>query len=89
MEESSPRQAIITWLDTAHYPGWYGSRDEIPKRPIGMESVGWMICQDDDVVVLAMTYSEFKMGDLLVIPKRCVKSIEILETAKYQGVSFP
>jgi len=73
-----PQIALVTWLDTAQYSGWFGSRDDIPTAPLKMESVGWLIERNKAVIVLAMTAGEFKRGDFLVIPAGCVQSVDLL-----------
>lgn len=73
-----PQIAIVTWLDTSHYPGWFGSQDTLPDKPLKMETVGWLIQQTKAVVILAMTVSEFKVGEFLVIPIGCVQSVNVM-----------
>lgn len=73
-----PQIALVTWLDTAQYAGWYGSRDDVPDEPLKMKTVGWLIERNKKVIVLAMTAGEFRMGDFLVIPASCVQAVDLL-----------
>lgn len=75
---TSPMPALITWLDTTNYEGWFGDSDEVPMEPLKMETLGWLIKQNKSVVVVAMTASKYKFGELLVIPASCVQSITTL-----------
>lgn len=74
----SPEVVLVTWLDTTNYEGWFGSEDELPAEPLKMQTLGWLVHKDDAVVVVAMTASELKMGELLVIPAGCICSIDTL-----------
>lgn len=65
----------VKWVDTAAYPGWIGSRDTMPNKPLEVDSVGWMAERSDESIVLAMSASEYKIGDLLVIPTRNILNV--------------
>lgn len=69
-------QVRVVWYDTARYEGWFKSLDDIPVKPTKMESTGWEIHNDENVVVLAVTISQHNISDLLVIPKRCIEEID-------------
>lgn len=74
--------ACVTWLDTAAYPGWHGSQDAAPIGPMEVKSLGWLISQDSISVVLAMSSSLYKIGDLLVIPTQSIIAVDILPSKK-------
>ncbi len=69
---------LVTWLDAASYhkDGWFGSQDELPDEPLTVESVGWLVRQTEEVVIIARTASEFKIEGILVIPSSLVVSIQ-------------
>ncbi len=70
--------AVVTWSDTTHIPGWH-NEDEIEKEPMKMETAGWLVSDNDESVVMAMTVGKFKIGDYLIIPKLCVISVNVIE----------
>jgi hypothetical protein len=73
-----PVAALVTWLDASMLSGWFGSRDEIIVEPLKMKTLGWLIHRDKNIVVLAMTFGEYKSGELLIIPAGCVQEINLL-----------
>lgn len=79
---SSPQAALVTWIDTSLLSGWFDSGDEIEPTPLKMQTLGWLIHKDKKAIILAMTASEYKFGELLIIPAGCVKSVAILPPDK-------
>ena len=75
---SNPQAALVTWIDTSLLSGWFDSQDEIDPQPLKMETLGWLIYQDKKIVILAMTASEYKFGELLIIPAGCIQSVDML-----------
>ncbi len=76
-ELTEPFEAVlITWFDAASYEdGWYGSQDELPDKPLIVETLGWLVKKNDDVVIISRTVSKFKLESILVIPSSLIISI--------------
>jgi hypothetical protein len=81
-EITNPKATLVTWLDTSLLSGWFDSHDELTLEPLKMETLGWIIFQDEKVIVLAMSASEYKFGELLIIPTGCVQSVDMLPPKK-------
>lgn len=66
----------VLWHDTAARAGWF-TVEEIEavekEPPCLVESVGWLISETDDVVILAQSKMRTLAGELLVIPKAVIK----------------
>lgn len=65
------KMVLVTWGDTEHMGGWHDKLellDYVEKPCITMKSVGWLIYNGYDHVVLAMTCGENNSGELLKIP---------------------
>lgn len=70
--------ALVTWLDSVHHQGWFDGDDELPIKPMRIESLGLLVFKDEHVVVLAMSAGKHTLGELLVIPSCCVVSVDYL-----------
>jgi hypothetical protein len=46
---------VIEWLDHYHFPGWNRERPQDPLQPVRLVTVGWIVEEDKDVVLLAET----------------------------------
>lgn len=75
---ASPTAALVTWLDASLLSGWFDSQDDIEPEPLRMQTLGWLIHQDKKVVILAMSASKYKYGELLIIPAGCVQTVDLL-----------
>ncbi len=71
IKEYKPVQ--ITWIDTVARPGWHNLREisefGLDTSPYYVQSLGWLVHEDDDNVLLAMSASVYKAAELLRIPK--------------------
>ena len=65
----------VHWTDTHSYPGWHKQHQlealYTELAPV-MQSMGWLVHEDDKHVVLAQTVGEFAMADLLKIPRSLI-----------------
>lgn len=69
------RVVRVHWNDTATYSGWT-SLDEIKAivedKPVMIETVGWLIHQDEDQILVASSVSKFKASEIIRIPSSCI-----------------
>lgn len=70
---------FVEWLDSHYRPGW--TTDEPVSDPLVCKSVGWLIQQTKDALVLSANVTSEKQqqrcGDM-TIPRRCVKRVKTL-----------
>lgn len=80
----TPRKIVaVTWDDIVTRADWVGDRETVIEemKPMRCVSIGFLIVDNDEIVLLADTVSKDKeFSGLTVIPKPVVK--EIIEVAK-------
>jgi len=69
----------INWNDTNTYNSWVPNtyRDYVAK----CESVGWLVCEDDDSVILTSLICKADINMRQVIPKGSITRRTVLETS--------
>lgn len=75
------RECRVKWQDTAHIAGWHNDtelKDVIADGLLEMESLGWLVYQDERFILLAMSVCNRKAGDLLKIPRACMLDMHVL-----------
>ena len=77
----------VTWLDSASQSGWHSLRRATAMRPAVIESVGYLIKDTEDYLILASTIdikgkAHTPYNDISIIPKKSFVKNEILKTAK-------
>jgi heme-degrading monooxygenase HmoA len=69
---------MVVWRDTEAMTGWQ-KFDEIKaftSNPNSiMKTVGWLVYQDDNHVVVAQTCGEYAVAELTKIPVGCIEDI--------------
>jgi hypothetical protein len=67
----------IVWNDHCSYsnPSWKDGQDLVDLTPTEIDSVGWVIAEDKDRLVMAahMSGSGMATGEMCII-KKCIKS---------------
>jgi hypothetical protein len=79
--------ARVEWVDAAsHEVGWRGYEEVLEDSdPVVCTSVGFIVLDREDVVVLALSCSPdsdgrvYKVGEVLQIPRECVRDVRPLE----------
>lgn len=61
----------IHWLDSNGTPGWK-ARGDVKPEGYPVESVGWLLRETDEAVLLAMSVGSTKAADFLCIVKSCI-----------------
>jgi hypothetical protein len=81
MMPKRPRPALVRWTDACDAaPEWTASAKVAASRPVACQSVGFLLAEDDERVVLATSISED--GDAangIVIPTSCVTEVRYLD----------
>ena len=76
-----PRPALVKWLDACDAaPEWTDAHKVAASRPVACQSVGFLLTEDDDRVVLTTSVTED--GDAangIVIPTSCVVELVYLD----------
>lgn len=76
-----PRPALVTWTDACDAPTEWASVAKLAtSKPVTCRSVGFLLAEDDERVVLATSLSDD--GDAangIVIPTSCVNEVEFLD----------
>ncbi|MCP4990856.1 MAG: hypothetical protein GY928_33890 [Colwellia sp.] len=72
------RIARVVWLDTTACAGWFGCHEELPEGPLKMETLGYLIEDNDNRVIVARTVGQYKAEGLLIIPKGCVVEVRMM-----------
>jgi len=78
----SLRPVYIRWRDTSSHPGWYDRAEylEAARAPVMlMHTVGWLILENDECIVIAQSISEDKAGELLKIPREAIRHQEAIQ----------
>ena len=74
--------AQLKWLDSCG-PRRYWQDEEDMKRyfPLRCLSVGIVVKMDDESVVIAQSYGDDEVGNVMAIPVACITSIKVLSKA--------
>jgi hypothetical protein len=82
-EDSTQPQGAWTWLEQ-----W-----DVPARVVRCRSVGWLVCDSEDVKVLAPNLgecgSEYQVSGVIRIPARSIVKIVRLPDADYALALLP
>ncbi len=67
---------LVRWVDSCGQPGWQSAIDIIDK-PLTCQSVGFLVREDNESIVLALSRSDPSesskpYGDMILIPSQCV-----------------
>ena len=77
------RLVVVEWIDASSFDGWrpQGSMLTAVQGGLGCRSVGWILYESEDRLVLVPNLSEVgSVGDAMVIPKVAV--IEVIDLAE-------
>jgi hypothetical protein len=69
----------VHWIDASFRSGWHDT-DSINnvadnEADAMVESVGWLIKDEPDCIVLALSVTKYRAGDLLRIPRAYIKEM--------------
>jgi len=72
---------IVRWDDIQSHDGAWVDMEEIPEyTPVTVETVGWVITDDEKYITLVSTLSDDQTfaGSVCSIPKGCIQSVRNL-----------
>lgn len=66
--------ARVHWLDASLVAGWHNSDqiDDIASEIVQIESVGWLVKDEPEYVMLAMSVGKYRAAELLRIPRKYI-----------------
>ena len=72
-----PRLVALIWEDIAPHDGSWVERTSVKPQPAIMESVGWLILDDNKYVILAqdLDFKDDMVAGLATYPRGCVQSL--------------
>jgi len=76
------RRVKATWRDAQSFAEWLNPDDAKKYKPAINYSEGYVLTDNDDVLILYMTYNDTDIGDTCVIPKENVVNICELKNIK-------
>ena len=70
---------IVDWVDSAmDFAGWQSVEEAGKLYPPECQTVGWVVKDTEDKIVLAMSHSEVTVGGKFTINKICITNTKIL-----------
>ena len=76
------RRVKATWRDAQSFAEWLDPLEAKKLKPAINYSEGYVLKDDDDTLILYMTYNDTDIGDTCVIPKENVVNICELKNIK-------
>jgi len=70
----------VDWVDSCNWRGWRDKKEAIGFTPSTCVSGGILTKTKRGSIGVAHSISEESIGDTVVIPRKCIKGIEILTT---------
>lgn len=70
---------IVTWVDAATDNGWTDTDEAHDFVPPECMTVGYLVADKPDHLVLAQTHGGNEMGNRWVIPRGMIKAVRTLE----------
>lgn len=70
---------LVVWIDAATEAGWTDTEDAHDFVPPECQTLGYLIADKPDHVVLAQTHGGNEMGNRWTIPRGMVKAMKVLE----------
>lgn len=64
----------VTWVDASMGGGWH-TYDEIDSEPALTITVGWLVKEDENTLVLASSWGYGQLGNLTYIPRGMIKKV--------------
>jgi hypothetical protein len=82
-----PKLVQIVWEDIAPHEGSWLPRATIKPQPAVMESVGWLLRNDPDYVILAQDYDhkDNMVAGVTTYPQGCVRTVTEIGVSDGEG----
>ncbi len=66
----------VKWIDSRMDDCWQGAEEAKGFNPELACSVGFLLCEDEEKVVLVQTFGKDNVQGLIAIPKVCIKDMK-------------
>ena len=78
------RLVLVEWVDSCSFVGslWIGKDNVEGLDPHSCKSVGWIVKEDDECIVLAASLSDHEYSGNMCIPKVCITKMIDLNAPK-------
>jgi hypothetical protein len=70
---------IVTWIDAATESGWTDTDEAHDFVPPECQTMGYLVADKPDYIVLAQSYGGNEMGNRWTIPRGMVTAMRVLE----------
>ena len=74
---STLKAIAVEWNDITEQSGWHSQDEHKDMRPLYCFSVGFLVDETDDYIVMSDTYGigqdENRWGTVTIIPKGCIR----------------
>ena len=71
---------IVDWTDSnMTFSGWETIEHACGLEPSECQTGGWIVLENDNKIILAMSHSEQTVGGLFTIEKKCISNIQIIK----------
>lgn len=70
---------LISWEDIVMVSGWLSDENAQDMKPASCKTIGWFVNDDKNNIRLTGTVSEDGDKDIVVIPKGCVRKVQIIK----------
>jgi hypothetical protein len=82
------RVAVVRWIDPHSVDEWT-TIEEIDQTPCVVESIGILLKENDSVIVLTLNKSDDTASCTMIIPKRCIIYLTVLDQNINELGEFP
>lgn len=81
MARRKPSHVRLVWKDIAAHDGTWVERKRVKPEPAIMESIGWLVYDREDYVILAQDYhaSNDMVAGLSTYPRGCIISLTLVK----------
>ena len=78
-EYTPPDAVVVHWLDAADGPpGWEDITTLAPLELVKCTSIGFILAENDEAIVLVTTVGDTALSGRVVIPRGCIASMRRL-----------
>ena len=70
----------VHWIDASYCAGWLTAAeiDAVGSEPYTVESVGWLLKDEPDYVMLGISVSKYRAADTLRIPRAYITDMWVV-----------
>ena len=79
-----PKVEIVEWLDAVASTGWH-SDDEPQEPPVHVATIGFVVADEKQYLVVAATWAGGESNNRMTIPKAWIQSRRKLDIDKGKG----